>query len=254
MRDKTYILDGEEGFHNAVEKRKDCINRHKAMGKTPKQARIACRTERGGGIVSRSLKKVGGALPRNAFLGLTKLNYRGLASRMNRAKSGHPDTWKKIQQRWIRFGGNPDSLWNAIITGRNKKPIICGAKCKAKIESLNFSNFTEQDEAELKDWIDSLEYDNAEPVTTTATGAAVASASPIIVAMAGLLGTIALTTKEKQAMQNDLQQSELEAMASAEEQASKDARLKTIVTASAVGLILLSVVGIIILNKKRKKG
>lgn len=70
--------------------------------------------------VARGLKKVSLAAPRNAFLGLVKLNLRGLASKMKRANQS------KIVALWERLGGRKSSILKAISTGANKRPLLGG--------------------------------------------------------------------------------------------------------------------------------
>lgn len=70
--------------------------------------------------VARGLKTVSLAAPRNAFLGLVKLNLRGLASKMKRANQS------KIVALWERLGGRKSSILRAISTGANKRPLLGG--------------------------------------------------------------------------------------------------------------------------------
>lgn len=66
------------------------------------------------------IKKVNLAPARNAFLLLTKINARGLASGMYAGDRG------QIDKLWKRFGGNPRNLNVAITQGRKKKPLLGG--------------------------------------------------------------------------------------------------------------------------------
>lgn len=70
--------------------------------------------------VARGLKTVSLAAPRNAFLGLVKLNLRGLASKLKRVKQS------KITDLWERLGGRKSSILKAISTGANKRPLLGG--------------------------------------------------------------------------------------------------------------------------------
>jgi hypothetical protein len=84
----------------------------------------------------KGLKKVGemiarGALavPRGAGLALIRLNFRGFATRFNLLNS---EGEQKIMQKWEQMGGKRDKLASAIETGKGKKIIVCGKKCRAK--------------------------------------------------------------------------------------------------------------------------
>lgn len=70
--------------------------------------------------VTRGLKTVALAPARNAFLGLVKLNLRGLASKMKRANQS------KITKLWERLGGKKSSILKAISTGARKKALLGG--------------------------------------------------------------------------------------------------------------------------------
>lgn len=60
-------------------------------------------------------------IPRNAFLGLVKLNFTGLAADMNRILSAKGES---AFQWWKDLGGDLDSIKKAIIEGSSKKRIM----------------------------------------------------------------------------------------------------------------------------------
>jgi hypothetical protein len=78
------------------------------------------------------------AIPRNAFLGLVRLNIAGIASVLNlrlaqawdlhkkAGKTGTPQFVSELFNKWYNIGGNPDALQNAITAGEAKK--IAGIK------------------------------------------------------------------------------------------------------------------------------
>lgn len=95
----------------------------------------------------KGLKKVGLSVPRNAFLGLVKLNVFGLASKLQKTIDKGKE--EKLRKLWHDdFGGNFNKLKTAISQGKKKKA--------------------------LADQFNPL---SLEPATTTA----VASATPIII-------------------------------------------------------------------------
>ena len=63
--------------------------------------------------VAKGTKKVGLSVPRNAFLGIVKLNVMGLATKLDKAKAkGKAD---KLQKFWEKLGGNNNKLNTAKI-------------------------------------------------------------------------------------------------------------------------------------------
>lgn len=100
------------------------------------------------------LKKVNMAPARNAFLLLTKINARGLASGMASGDRA------QIDKLWKRFGGNTKNLNAAINQGKKKKPLFGGKQ--TAIRGIN-----------------------GEPVSTAS---AIVAAAPIIAAIVKLLG------------------------------------------------------------------
>ena len=80
-------------------------------------------------------KKVSLVLPRASAIALIRLNYRGNAQKLAFGlQKGKKD---KIEDKWIKLGGNPDKLLKAINIGKNKRPIICGFNCKQELAKLS---------------------------------------------------------------------------------------------------------------------
>lgn len=71
--------------------------------------------------VAQGAKTVSLAVPRNAFIGLVRLNYKGLATNLQKAykKSG-----REALAWWFKIGGNRDQLINAFNAGAGKKRIF----------------------------------------------------------------------------------------------------------------------------------
>jgi hypothetical protein len=67
------------------------------------------------------VKKVLLAIPRNAFLGLIRLNFRGLATRLNNQNKKDP---AKVKAMWLRLGGNPERLLEPLRKGALKKRLL----------------------------------------------------------------------------------------------------------------------------------
>ena len=70
-------------------------------------------------------KAIGLAVPRNAFLVLTKINMFGLATRMAQTRKNNPTLYAKLLDRWGRnFGGDVKQLEKEIERGMSKKPLL----------------------------------------------------------------------------------------------------------------------------------
>jgi len=68
---------------------------------------------------------------RGSALGLIRLNYRALASKMAIALE-YPEAKEKMLEKWSKLGGIPEKLILAIRAGQNKPMFLCGMKCRAK--------------------------------------------------------------------------------------------------------------------------
>lgn len=87
------------------------------MGKAKKKRHHGLHIKIKPGNVLKVFKKVGLAVPRNAFLGLTKLNVFNLGVSFHNAIKNHPEKWKKLHDLWVKLGGSPNKLNTAIRAG-----------------------------------------------------------------------------------------------------------------------------------------
>ena len=228
----------------------DCIDDAKSTGSSKGDARKDCRKELGGNIFKRGAKVVALRPARGAFLGLLSINYRGMASRLNRAKINEPNIYEDALNKFSRLGGDKSSFEKSVRNGKDKKPLVCGDKCKDKI---NFSG----------------EYFyNVEPVTTAVAGIGVggtiALAMPIIVPILGIIkNSIAnrqerLADEEEQENAKELYDKEIklaeEQNKIEEQKIESDGKLiNNVIIGSSVlvGLIITTVVVMKVVKKKR---
>lgn len=99
----------------------DSIGRRTTTKSERKQARKEKVKKIANGIKSglKATLKVGAAPARNAFLALTKLNFRSLATNLNNSiLSGKR---AELEKFWSKLGGNPSALIKSIEIGREKK-------------------------------------------------------------------------------------------------------------------------------------
>jgi len=176
-------------------------------------SKVGSAIKKGVKSIGKGIKKVGQfiykgvmTIPRGAYLLLMRVNYRGLATKTALAKDKpqYADKWKQVTSKWNKMGGKVSSLNSAVDKGKNKKPILCGKKCKSKLAKKVGSSFTGADGSQgyqldktrlnreiMKMYemsIDDAEMDNV--VVSTATATAVGTATAIIGTMAGILSGI----------------------------------------------------------------
>lgn len=114
--------------------------------------------------LAQGTKTISLAIPRNAFLGLVKLNVNGFATKLKKLldAKGEFDGF----EFWHKIGGNRTDLKNAVLSGANKKAILSGVN----EENDSFNEIFKGYSGDV--------YVGAEPVTTAT---ALASATPVIV-------------------------------------------------------------------------
>jgi hypothetical protein len=140
---------------------------------------------RGGG-----LKKIGLAPARGAFLLLVKLNVRGLATKLQQSIQKGSDKTKAF---WSKVGGNFDKLKAEINKGAKKKPLL-------GIKKKGISGATSVEYLEPGIGI--------EPATLTAAAAAIAAASPILLAVSKLFKSQSIPEGEEDVISDDEKQDE----------------------------------------------
>lgn len=227
----------------------DCIDDAKAEGSSNSSARKDCKKELGGNIFVRGAKVQTLRAPRSAFLGLLSMNYRGMASRISRAKLNEPDKYKEVVSKFQKLGGDKSTFEKSLSNGKNKKPLICGSKCKGKI---NFSG----------------EYYNSFGGAEIA--GAIAIATPIIIPIIAIVGKMVATNSEKRAqaeedentkeiMDKQLAQTEEENRANLESENNKleadSGLIKNVIIGSSilVGVIITGVVVMKVIKRKKNK-
>jgi hypothetical protein len=118
--------------------------------------------------IVKGVKTVGLVAPRKAFLALTALNVRGLATRMSKLSTGD------LESLWVKkFGGKLSVLQGAIAKGKKKKPLFGASK---KVKSIQGIGYVVVDKEV-----------SGEPVTAATVATIIAAASPILIAVISLL-------------------------------------------------------------------
>lgn len=166
-----------------------------------------------GGGVGRAVVVGAVAVPRSSFLSLVSINYRGLAYRLSaiiEQKSGNTkSSLNSLKRKWYKLGGKWDKLVDATNKGKNKKPSICGKKCKEKLAEKGlkrgFVNFNQELDFEV--------YFNfvGTGIGEVAVGTWIALGSSVITAMGSVIGVAVVNKTEREAIEQADKQAELEA-------------------------------------------
>lgn len=154
--------------------------------------------ENRGGLV-RVARKVGNAikqltvsttmmLPREMFLLLLRLNFRGMAKRLATNEKAR----EKMKKIWRKFGGSTKAWQKAVEKGKNKKALFGSKKLKGftelQLQQLGavLDEWNVFDGATLGDIFTEEELGEL-GFATTSCGAAIASATPIIIKVVNML-------------------------------------------------------------------
>ena len=98
-------------------------------------------------------KKVSLAVPRASARFLIAVNYRGNAQKLWFAWQQGGKLKDKVEDKWVSLGGNPDKLLKSIKNGKDRRPIICGFKCKQELAQAvkEDPNYIETEVAKIED-------------------------------------------------------------------------------------------------------
>jgi len=147
-----YEFIGDDQYDNFLTKRgkqrKELRQQGRASGLSRKEARKQARDKTPMTPRQRELAhkvfKVSLVIPRGSFIALLRLNYRGLAWKIDAVLNGTDATLKKkLTDKWFAIGGDLDKLSDAVNAGKVKKPAVCGKKCKLKLLEVK-RNFTDE--------------------------------------------------------------------------------------------------------------
>lgn len=121
--------------------------------------------------VVKTAKKLGLAVPRNAYLGLVALNVHGTATKLKRAVEADPERVKKL---WEKLGGNFGDLKKTINSGAKKKHLF-------EDDGEGYESHIVLSEGDMPGTI------RVQELSAPAVPAAIAAAAPIIAALAPLV-------------------------------------------------------------------
>jgi len=133
MRDRVRssfnsFYGGEESFMNAKGSGKKKIGKWFKEGKKAIK-KVADKVSDAAKSVGKIAAKAALFVPRQAGRALIALNFRGFATKMDNLK---PEAFEQLKKNWDKVGGDINGLEDAIRSGKKKKPLACGKKCRAK--------------------------------------------------------------------------------------------------------------------------
>jgi hypothetical protein len=155
-------------------------------------------------------------IPRSAFLSLVAINFRGLAYKLSaiiEQKQGNsPSSLDALKKKWDKLGGKFDALVKSTNKGKDKKPSICGKKCKLELINSG-SNSISAVQEDFDSFNDGLDFESnyfsfvEQPVLLAWIGASGA----ILGALGAIINTAVTSKTEKEAIKSADRQAELEA-------------------------------------------
>ena len=151
------------------------------------------------------------SIPRASYLSLVAINFRGLAYKLSAIidlKYGNTEALRnKLKDKWYKLGGKWDSLVKATNNGKNKKPSICGKKCKKKLAEQGlkrgFVNFNQE--------LDFDTYNYPTGVEEVGLGIWIGLGTAVLGALGTITSTAITSSTEKKAIAQADKQAELEA-------------------------------------------
>jgi hypothetical protein len=187
-----YEFIGDDQYDNFLTKRskqrRDLKREGRASGLSRKEARKQARDKTPMTPRQRELShkvlRVSLVTPRGAFIALLRLNYRGLAWKIDAILNGTDANLKtKLQEKWYGLGGDLDKLIEAVNAGKGKKPFFCGKACKRQLieKKSSFSGEPHYYPTGVEEGI----------IATI-----VANASVIITAMGGILSAVVVSSSK----------------------------------------------------------
>lgn len=182
----TYILDMDVRYLSApiveISGKEERQARREARRERRQERREDRAERRASGDKPKGLPKIALAPGRGAFLGLIALNFRGLATRLDKAIKKDS---KKVQEFWNKLGGDFSKLKQDVVKHADKKPLF-GSKKEVNgfygYDNYSIGTFEDYYLGTFEDY-----YIGIEPTTTAA---AAATASPILLALKKLLSNL----------------------------------------------------------------
>lgn len=225
----------DEFFTKKGKERRDARQQGRASGLTRKDARKNAKEKY---PTSKPARK-------GAYLTLVKLNFRGFAYKLDSIITGSNITLlNQLKEKWRKYG-DFNELVEAVNKGKEKKPFVCGAKCRKEVlpEKQLYSNVVDPVTGSIIVGILSL------------AGVVIKSMSSVVEqAQIGKQQREAIASSEKLAKDefDNLPQAEKNAIIQAENELRKDIESSDNKKYIYIGVGVVALIGIIYLITKNK--
>jgi hypothetical protein len=190
-------------------KRRTKRKEYKSQGMSRKEARQTARREARQEVprvplkeaLSRGFnvfKKVSLAVPRASARFLISVNFRGNAQKLWFAWQKGGKLKDRIEDKWVKLGGNPDKFLKSIKNGKDRRPIICGFNCKQQLAQVvkEDPNYIATEVAKIEDnATNDFSYDGGLSVATQ-----VAIGGTIVSSIMSVVGGISNSKRQKEAL------------------------------------------------------
>jgi hypothetical protein len=176
---------GDDQYDNFLTKksreRRDVRQQGRASGLTRKEARRDAKNK----IPTNKPAR------REAYLTLVKINFRGFAYKLDAIINGtNTNLLNQLKEKWSKWG-EWNKLLEAVNKGKEKKPFVCGAKCRKEV-------------------LDATKFYNAEPISTS-----------VVVALLGLAGVV-VTSLSSVVKQGQIGKQQRDAIEASEKQGQEE--------------------------------
>ena len=181
---------------------------------------------------------------REAYLALVKINFRGFAYKLDAIINGtNTNLLNKLKEKWRKWG-DWNQLIEAVNKGKDRKPFVCGAKCR-------------------KEALDAAKFYNAEPLSTSVVIGLLSLAGVVVTSLSSVVKQGQIGKQQRDAIDASEKQSEDEFNnLSPEEQRAileAEAKLRSEIESSDnkkyiyIGVGVLALVGLFFAFKRLKK-
>ena len=181
---------------------------------------------------------------KGAYLTLVKLNFKGFAYKLDSIITGSNITLlNQLKEKWRKYG-DFNELVEAVNKGKEKKPFLCGAKCRKEVlQNKNFSNVVD-------------------PVTGTIIVGILTLAGVVVESMSSVVQQAQIGKQQRDAIDSteklakdefdNLPQAEKNAIIQAENELRKDIESNDNKKYIYIGIGVVALIGIIYLTTKKK--
>ena len=187
---------------------------------------------------------------KGAYLTLVKLNFKGFAYKLDSIITGTNITLlNQLKEKWRKYG-DFNELVEAVNKGKEKKPFVCGAKCRKEVL------------VEKKILVEKKNFLNFDPVTDTIIVGILSLAGVVITSMSSVVKQAQIGKQQRDVIESaekqgedefkNLPPEEQEAILKAENELRKDIESSDNKKYIYIGVGVVALLGIIYIIRKNK--